>query len=225
MTFGICPPRARQILLGHVSSASKSFRRAEPPVFHSIKPRRRANRDLELLACNDARKCLLREFIEWHTKVANARQIRLMPGIVQLGLDGGRHDFDDAQAHAFVIVCRNIYVAIELQPQGDQERMQRGFGRAVPGTPRHGHDSQIGRGDDHRSGLGAGDGLEMRQEMGNGVDRGDIVCGDFSAEQLEINTIWLGKVEPALHACVENHAVQVGMLLDRAGFVLVTMRE
>ena len=67
--------------------------------------------------------------------------------------------------------------------------------------------------------------MEEGQEVGDEVDVGDVVCGELKTDVAEVNGLWLGEVEAALNAGVEEYTVKARMGFCDSVILLVSQLE
>lgn len=129
---------------------------------------------------------------------------------VELGLDGGGHELDDADV-------AGVGGGGELGAEGPGEGVEGGLGGAVAGAAGEGHEGE-GGGDGEDGGavaVGRGRaGEEVREEGGGGEERGEVVGGGLGGGLGgDVPVRGLGEVEGALDARVEDYAGEAGVRL------------
>ena len=157
--------------------------------------RSRANRNL-ILSIRQPGPNLINEFLQRHSNQVTILQIGLVLSIVQLGLDSRRINFQHLH------ITRTI---AQLGAQSKNEMMQSRLGCTIVRAAHHGHESHLGSSESESSLVLLL--LEMRDESLGETDGGGMIGDQFLVEDVQVDGLWLGEVEGALDARVDEDAV------------------
>lgn len=136
-------------------------------------------------------------------------QPHLLPPLarVQLCPDGGREHLDDADVRRPLLFPLR---AAQLRTQGPGEAVDGGLCGAIVCDQGHGDEGEP-RGDHDDAGGAGRPGGEVREEVRDDVDGGEVVGGHLVVDGAQGDGGGVGEVDGLLEACVEEDGVEGGI--------------